>query len=278
MTAARTLAGLVALSALAACATAGTTADAAGERGERDGQSARRDSRREEARIDREARRAITRENLLTQMSFWAQEYTAFPNDLEAAQKFSEVLRLGGQHNRAAEVASEGLGRHQDDPALLMTLGLSQLGARKPNEALRPLAMVAHLDPRDWRSRSALGVALDQVGRTQEARRAYQEALAIKADDPGVLTNLGVSHLMAGEPAEAETVLRQASALPSAPPEARQNLALAIGLQGRFSEAEQLERIDLPPNLVAENMAYIRSLLQDGRSWSSVGGGARARQ
>ncbi|MET0181743.1 MAG: tetratricopeptide repeat protein [Caulobacterales bacterium] len=261
MAALRTALSIAALGALAACATTGTGSGAAAS----------------DTHIDREARRQVAHENLLTQMTFWAQEYAAYPTDLEAGQKFSEALRLGGQFDRASQVASEALSRHEDDQQLLMTLGLAELGARQPNDALQPLAMVAHLDRQNWRARSALGVALDQLGRTDEARRAYQEALALKADDPGVLTNLGVSHLMAGEPAEAETLLRQAAALPNAPPEARQNLAIAVGLQGRFDEAEQLERIDLPPNLVAENMSYIRSLLDNSRSWSSLSG-ARTRQ
>lgn len=249
------LASLLALTALAACATTGGSERAAAT----------------PAPVDPNSPRAlIAREDMLTQMTFWAQEYAAQPNDLEAARRFSEVLRAGGRNERAAQVAGEALGRHDNDAELLRTLGLSYIGARRPQESLRPLALAARADERDWRSRSALGVALDQLGRFVEARRAYQEALTIQPDEAGVLTNLGVSHLMAGEPAEAEAILRQASALPNAPPAARQNLALAVGLQGRFDEAEQLERIDLPPQLVAENMRYIRGLLSDGRRWSDL--------
>ncbi len=248
------IASLIALTALAACATTGTTTGEAGG-----------------PAIDREARSRVAQEDTLTQMTFWATEYATNPNDLEAARRFSEALRAGGRNERAAQVAGESLARHQGDVELLRTLGLAYIGSGTPQDALRPLALASRADAQDWRSRSALGVALDQLGRFDEARRAYQEALAVRADEPGVLTNLGVSHLMAGEPAEAEEVLRRAAAAPNAPPAARQNLALAIGLQGRFAEAEQLERIDLPPQLVAENMDYIRGLLRDGRSWRDMG-------
>lgn len=247
------IASLIALTTLGACATGGPQASQA-------------------AVIDPDSSRArIVREDMLTQMAFWAQEYAANPDDIEAARSFSETLRLGGRHERAAQVAGEALGRHAGDAQLLRTLGLAYIGAQRPQEALRPLALAARTDASDWRSRSALGVALDQLGRYAEARRAYEEALAIQPDEPGVLTNMGVSHLMAGEPEQAEQILRQAAALPNAPPAARQNLALAVGLQGRFDEAEQLERIDLPPQLVAENMQYIRGLLSDGRRWSDLG-------
>jgi Flp pilus assembly protein TadD len=148
---------------------------------------------------------------------------------------------------------------------------LAQIAAGHPHDALRPLALVAQGEPDNWRVRLALGAALDQLGRFNEARAAYREALAIEPNNPRVMTNLGVSHIMAGEPAEAEPILRQAADLRGAPPEARQNLAIALALQGRFDEAEQIERIDLPPAQAAENMRYLRGLLSDPRRWNQLG-------
>jgi Flp pilus assembly protein TadD len=251
---------LMAASAMGACATTG---------GAEEGPMATA-AREHNARIDRDARQRVGREDTLTQMAFWAGEYATFPDDLESAQRFAEALRKGGRADRAAQIAMEAVQRFPEDRALLMTLGLAQIAANHPQEALRPLALLAASDPQDWRARSALGVALDQVGRFEEARRAYQEALAIQPGDAGVLTNMGVSHLLAGETEQAETILRQASELPGAPVQARQNLAIALALQGRFDEAEQLERIDLPPAVVAENMEYLRGLLTDDRRWGDM--------
>lgn len=255
---------LLAASSLAACATTGggssqSVADAAvgAPQGARP--------------IDRRAREQIAREDAITQMAFWAGEYQTFPNDLEAAQRFSEVLRKGGRTDRAAQIAGEALNRFPEDAALLTTYGLAQITLSNPQQALRPLAMVAASDTQNWRVRSALGAALDQLGRYSEARRAYQEALAIEPNNVRVLTNMGVSHLMAGEPEEAEPILRQAVAVPGAPAEARQNLAIALALQGKFDEAEQIERIDLPPAQAAQNIQYLRGLLSDPRRWNDVG-------
>lgn len=253
---------LLAISALAACATTGegssqdvAAASAPAPRG-----------------VDREARERIVREDMLTQMAFWAGEYQTFPNDLEAAQRFADALRRGGRADRAAQIAAEAISRFPDDRNLLTTYGYAQIAAGRPHEALRPLALVAQAEPENWRVRSALGAALDQLGRFPEARRAYQEALALEPDNARILTNLGVSHIMAGEPADAERYLRQASEQRGAPPEARQNLAIALALQGRFDEAEQIERVDLPPAQAAENMRYLRSLLSDPRRWNAVRG------
>jgi Flp pilus assembly protein TadD len=251
---------MLAVSALAACA---TTGHGAGQ----DASAALAGVRP----VDRQARQHIAHEDMLTQMAFWAGEYQTFPNDLQAAQRFAEALRKGGRTDRAAEIANEALGRFPDDHELLTTYGLSLIAADHPQEALRPLALVAQAEPQNWRVRSALGAALDQLGRFEEAQRAYGEALALAPNDAGILTNMGVSHIMAGEPETAEPILRQAVAVQGAPPEARQNLAIALALQGRFDEAEQLERIDLPPAQAAANMAYLRGLLSDPRRWGDLG-------
>jgi len=225
--------------------------------------------------FDRAARTAIDRQDMLTQMTFWAQEYAVYPHDLETAQKFVDSLRFGGRADRAASVALEALERHPEDRKLMRSFGLALLTAGKPQEALRPLAMAARDDAKDWSVRSALGAALDQLGRPVEARQAYREALAIKADDAGVLTNMGVSLLMTGDVADAEKTLQQAAALPGASAETRMNLSVAIALQGRFEEAERIQRIDVPTDMIAANMAYLRALQSDPRRWGELRTGRR---
>lgn len=259
---ARLPAALLAVAALGACATNGEGSGATASNAEvlNTGRG-----------IDRQARERVVREEMLTQMAFWAAEYQTFPNDLEAAQRFADALRRGGRNDRAVQIASEALNRFPDDRQLLTTYGYAQIAGGNPHQALRPLALVAQGEPENWRVRSAMGAALDQLGRFAEARRAYEEALAIEPDNARVLTNMGVSHIMAGEPAEAEQVLRRAAALRGAPPETRHNLAISLALQGRFDEAEQIERTDLPPALAAQNVAYLRGLLRDERSWSDLG-------
>jgi Flp pilus assembly protein TadD len=223
------------------------------------------------AKIDPVARAAIEHEDGLAQMTFWAGEYATFPNDAEAAGKFADALRKGGRADRAVEVASTAMGNNSDSRPLLRSYGLALLAAGRSGEAVQPLTMAVQRDPQDWRTMSSLGVALDEQGRYEEARDTYKRALALKPDDPGILTNLGVSHLMVGQTREAEIILKQAAALPTATPETRQNLSLAVGLQGRFDEAEQLQKVDLPPAMVANNMAYMRGLIIDDRRWGDLG-------
>ncbi len=223
--------------------------------------------------IDRAARDQAGRQDMLSQMTFWAREYQIHPTDLEAAQKFVDALRLGGRSDRAAAVALEALEKHPNDRVLLRSYGLALLVAGKAQDALRPLALAAQADPQDWRIRSAMGAALDQLNRPAEARAAYREALALKADDAGVLTNLGVSYLMTGDAVQAEEALSRAAALSGASAETRVNLAIALALQGKFEEAERIQRVDLPPEMVTANMTYLRALQSDPRRWGELRGG-----
>lgn len=263
---------VLAASTLAACASTGQHANAnAGAQNSPDHAAPQRQARAAPPRTpDRHAREQITHQDMLTQMAFWAGEYDTFPNDLEAAQKFSEALRRGGRADRAASIAGEALQRFPNDHPLMLTYGLAQISSHSPQEALRPLAALAEADPHDWRVRSALGVALDQLSRFPEARQVYAEALTISPNNARVLTNMGMSHLMEGDASGAEPILRQAVAQADAPAEARQNLAVAIALQGRFEEASQLERVDLPPAQAAANMQYLRGLLSDPHRWEDL--------
>src|SRR5690554_2530957 len=84
---------------------------------------------------NRAARAAIGREDMLSQMTFWAGEYDAFPTDVEAGRNFAETLRKGGRHDRAAQIAAQALQRHPNDSALMMTLGRTLISAGRPQEA-----------------------------------------------------------------------------------------------------------------------------------------------
>ena len=48
-------------------------------------------------------------------------------------------------------------------------------------------------------------------------------------------------------------------------------MALVLGLRGRTAEAEQMLRQDLPPELVAQNLAWLRARTGAApRTWGSV--------
>ena len=111
------------------------------------------------------------------------------------------------------------------------------------------------------------------MGRHDEARRRYQQAVDLAPDEPSVVSNFGMSFILTGELDEAERLLRSAVAMPGADSRIRQNLALAVGLSGRFDEAEDIAGAELDAKEAAANIAYLRRMLSERNDWHRLAEG-----
>jgi Flp pilus assembly protein TadD len=199
-----------------------------------------------------------------------ATRYRDKPNDPATALAYAQALRASGQRPQAASVLQQASLQHPRDTALLGAYGraLSEVGNLE--QALEVLNRAHTPDQPDWRILSAQGAVLDQLGRHDEAQRYYSSALKIKPDEPGVLSNLGLSYALAKDLKNAEATLRRAAAAGGTDPRVRQNLALVIGLQGHFGEAENIARADLPSDEAAANVAYLRKMLAQHDDFKTV--------
>jgi len=115
-------------------------------------------------------------------------------------------------------------------------------------------------DP-DWHILSAQGAVLDQMGRFEEARQYYTNALTIAPDEPSVLSNLGLSYLLSKDLPKAEETLRRAHSRNEKDARVRMNLAVVLGLEGKLPEAESLVKADLPPDDATARVAELKQLL-----------------
>ena len=208
--------------------------------------------------------------DLLSQATFWTNEFNKNQSDAESAQKLSEILRQIGQSDRAVEVANLALGYRPTDKTLLLTLGRALIESGQPDQALGVLQRAAQADPKDWRAPSAMGVAYDAMGRRQDAQSAYGAALLLKPNDATILSNLGLSTALSGDLAKAAALLTQAADAPGADAQVRQNLAVVLAMQGRYEEAQATAQRDLPPEIAAQNIAFVRSMNASGRRWDSL--------
>lgn len=219
-------------------------------------------------------RAAVARMDPLARAAFWARELDVDPADAEAGVQLSMALRTMGSYDDAVAAIGRTLAAQPDNVEALMELAKSHVGRGQGFYAIDPARRAQQLAPRDWRPPSLLGVAYEQAQRDEEALAAHRLALSLAPDNPSAISNLALFQASHGQPAEAEALLRKAIARPGAPMAVRQNLALVLGLQGRLDEAEKLARQDLPPELVANNMAWLRaatSTTPAGRSWQDVG-------
>lgn len=216
----------------------------------------------------------------LAAAAFWGREVELDPRDVEASVALSQALRAIGNPKEAVETTQAALIVDPGNLNALLENARAWIAMNQGFYAIEPARKAASLAPRDWRPVGLLAVAYEQAQRDDEALAAHRQAIGLAPDEPGALSNYGMFQAARGDLPGAETLLRRAVASPRATPKVRQNLALVVGLQGRLPEAERLARQDLPPEMVASNLAWLKAALAQGgpapaagRSYQSVTGG-----
>lgn len=224
-----------------------------------------------------EERAAYGRLDPLARSVFWAREFEVNPADPVAGVELAEALRQLGQHEQAAATAQQVLTVQPANVEAMLELGRAQIARGEAFYGIQPLEQARTLAPNDWRPLSLLGVAYQQVRRTEDARAAWNAALTLSPDNPEVLTNAAMAQATGGDAAGAETLLRRAVMQPTATLQMRLNLAMVLGLQGKMGEAEQLIRRDLPPAAADRNVQWLQAQVrpQTTAQVSDVSGSAR---
>jgi Flp pilus assembly protein TadD len=208
----------------------------------------------------------------LKQTSRAAEAWRKSPGDKRNGLAYAHGLLALERPEEAVKVVEELARRNPDDLELAAYLGKIMVQSGRVQEGEKELRKAIAGGEADWRVRSALGSALDQQGRYQEARQCYDAALKLKPDEISVINNLAMSYALAGDLKTAETHLRRAMGLPKGDDDkmARQNLALVVGLQGRFDEAKEIAGHDLPPDKVEANVAYLKQMLSEPDPWEQL--------
>lgn len=207
-----------------------------------------------------------------TTLTSLADQYRKKPKDKVTIIYYSAALRANGQPEQAVAVLEAGLAVHGNDPDVRVAYAKALATAGKFDRALKVVDDTINPAVPDWNALSVKGAILDQMGRNQEARQLYEQALTIAPQEASLYANLGLSYAMTNELPKAEQQLRQAVRMRGATSQIRQNLALIIGLQGRFDEARTLFAAELPPDQVEANMSYIRALLTQQNRWDLIEG------
>lgn len=192
---------------------------------------------------------------------YWGARYQADGTDPIVAMKFAQALRATDRKTQAAAVLEQASIKHPHERALLGEFGRALADVGKLQQALEVLGRAHTPDQPDWRILNAQGAVLDQLGRSQDARRHYASALKIKPNEPSVLSNLGLSYALTKDLPRAEATLRKAAAQPGAEPRVRQNLGLVVALQGRFDDAERIVSADLPPAEAAAAVDELKEMI-----------------
>lgn len=173
----------------------------------------------------------LDRKQLLTPLELL--EYASSGATVQASQ---ESLALFGRARRELQRTGEVLSPAAQ-VALCGGLGRARLALGQTEDALGDFECVLQQDADNLSALNAKGVALDALGRHEEARAQFARAVALDPADFRVLNNLAISHLASGNLSEAIRLLNQAGA--TGLPTARLNLALAYLLDGQEAQARQ---------------------------------------
>lgn len=204
--------------------------------------------------------------------------YDRNPKDRNIGLNYANILRMNGRNTQALAVMQQVAIANPSDRDVLAAYGKAQAAAGQLEQALATISRAQTPDRPDWRLYSAEGAVLDQLGRSDEARRKYRLALDTQPNEPSVMSNLGMSYVLSGDLRTAETFLKSAAELPNADSRVRQNLALVVGLQGRFAEAEQIARRELTEAQAEANVTYLRSMLAQQNAWAKLSDKDKAKQ
>jgi Flp pilus assembly protein TadD len=214
---------------------------------------------------------------MATAKQAWEADRTSVSKGLAYA---GELLKFD-QDRDALQVVSTVADANPNDIELASYYGKILIQSGEFQDGEKQIRKVIAAGKADWRDFSALGSALDQQGRHDEARRMYESALAGRPNEISVLNNLGMSYALQGDLKKAEATLQRTVDIPGskANPQVRQNLALVVGLQGRYEEAEQIASRDLPPEQARANVAYLKQMMSQSNTWAQLKqGGSTAAQ
>lgn len=202
--------------------------------------------------------------------AYWGTRYDRNPKDVDAAIAYSGALRKISSNDEAVKVMTRVANANPEHPGANLEAGKTLVEAGRAFEAVRYLEKATELAPQDWRTFSAYGVALDQIGEHKLARTKYDMALVFAPESPMIMNNKGLSFALDGDLSQAKSILRAAATMRGSDARIRQNLALVLAMKGEMREAERLARSDLPPQIADQNIDYFRALVNQPAYWQEL--------
>ncbi len=156
-------------------------------------------------------------------------------------------LGMGGTSNEA-QVSSQKL----------TAQGYELIAQQQPSAAVAIFDQAIGGDAKNIRAYQGKGIALNKLGKHDEAETAYAEALKIDPNAVGVTNNLAMSKILRGKYQEAIDLLSPLANAPAPNDTVVENLALANCLMGKNDAARKLYGKNLAPAEIDENLQFCK--------------------
>ena len=200
----------------------------------------------------------------------WGARYEKNPKDKTTAIAYARALLALKQTSQAVAILQGLAIQYPQDMSVLAAYGKGLASAGQLNQAADVLSHAHTPEKPDWSVVSAQGTIADELGDHDAARHFYDEALKMRPNDPGVLSNLGLSYALSRQLLRAEETLKEAAMRPDADMRVRQNLALVLALEGKFDQAEEWSQRDLSAMDAAANVAQIKMMISESNTWRDI--------
>jgi Flp pilus assembly protein TadD len=159
----------------------------------------------------------------------------------------------------AVSVLEDAVLLKPDNGDAWLKLANAQINDHHASKALKSVTSAESFSPAEPRVYNTKGVALDSLGRYEEAQTAYEQAIRLDPSESHYIqNNLALSHIMSGNYTKAIRILEPLVAAPNASATVRQNLALAYGLKGDTEKALAFNLKDLPEDKAKENIEFYK--------------------
>ena len=159
-----------------------------------------------------------------------------------------------GNYPGALKLYRRGLEIEPRNVELLNAMGFALFQQGKSQEAVVELEKAVAIDPKHWKSHNNLALASIDLGELELAEAHYRESLAIEPQ-PAIYNDLGVVQERLGLPEDAVASYRKAIELDPKSSAAHTNLGTSLARSGDYVGAERHFRAALatdPKNAVAE--------------------------
>jgi Flp pilus assembly protein TadD len=170
--------------------------------------------------------------------------------------ELGDTLLDAGSFDNAIEAYGKAENHAPAKLGSLLGLTRAHLALREPAKALDCADRAVGIAPSDERALAGRGVALDMLGRHEEAQMSYRAALAASPYSVAARNDLALSLALTGQFSEAVDILTPIAKSTTATPRVRQNLALIYGLMGDSSRAAEVSRADLDAAATDSNLRF----------------------